>query len=821
MSEFKVRTKGGAPASGKPRVYFTCHPDDFSRYFDKICEDVFKSHDPAIFYTEDMSCPLDGENLDTDLGRMSLVLVPVTYKLLKEDNRAIKVDLTYANQHNIPILPFMMESKIEEAYYLSDNFGEKQYLSPFSIDDTEVSYLDKLKGFLEDVLISDELAARVRAAFDAYVFLSYRKKDRRYANELMRIIHAVPGLRDIAVWYDEFLTPGESFMENIDKAMTRSNLFTLLVTPSLLEEGNFVMRKEYPAAVERGMEILPAEMEKTDLDRLKTSFVGIPEPLKTDDKRFSDRLLSAVKRAAITENDREPEHNFLIGLAYLEGIDVEVDVQRGVELITSAAEAELPEAIKKLYNMYSCGYKVKDDCNETLKWAQLLVDVYTREKGEEDPDTLSALSNLGYSYAGVGDYKKSLEINEKVYSIRCRTLGEEHSDTLRSLNNMGYSYDRLGNFDRAGECYSKSYELQCKSLGSKHPATLVSLNNLAATCNHAGGYNEALLLHQKVYTIRLETLGEEHPHTMASLNNVAYTYIKVGQLENARNAFEEYYALAIKVLGKEHPDTLRTMNNLSYVYGRLKDYFKALVLDEELAELSAKVFGEEHPHTLMSLDNLANTYGFIGNIEKALDAFKKIYALSSRVRGELHTSTISYVSRIAYASMMLGDLPGAMENYRKAYEMRKESQGEAHEETLKALNNLAYTHARIYNYDEAIEAYQELYDIQSRTVGEKSTDALTTLKSIMTIYGKMRRYELIIPLNEKAYEISCELYGREHPDTMVVFNNLAINHYYNGDNKKAYELLSELYELQCRVLGEDHQYTQNTKSNMDSIGDMI
>lgn len=40
MTDFKFKTKGNANPQGKPRVYFTCHPDDFERAFEKICEDM-------------------------------------------------------------------------------------------------------------------------------------------------------------------------------------------------------------------------------------------------------------------------------------------------------------------------------------------------------------------------------------------------------------------------------------------------------------------------------------------------------------------------------------------------------------------------------------------------------------------------------------------------------------------------------------------------------------------------------------------------------------------------------------------------------------
>ena len=70
-------------------------------------------------------------------------------------------------------------------------------------------------------LVSDEMAEKVRAAFDAYIFLSYRKKDRKYANELMRLIHKNDFCRDIAIWYDEYLVPGEDFNNAITEALKR------------------------------------------------------------------------------------------------------------------------------------------------------------------------------------------------------------------------------------------------------------------------------------------------------------------------------------------------------------------------------------------------------------------------------------------------------------------------------------------------------------------------------------------------------------------------------------------------------------------------
>lgn len=414
----KIKTPGGVSAQGKPRVYFTCHADDFERSFDKICEKLFEAQECAVYYTSDMDFIIPEENRATDMERMNLFVIPVSLKLLTTPNRAMDFDFKYALEKHIPVLPIMIEPGLDPVYSREDKFGSRQYLDMITFDSTAISFEEKLKKYLSAVLIDDKTAERVRAAFDAYIFLSYRKKDRHYANELMRLIHKNPICRDIAIWYDEFLTPGENFNDAIEKALEKSELFTLLVTPNLVNEKNYVQTTEYPAAKKAQKDILPAEMEPTDEEELQMQYKDIPECVNTnDDEEFRRRLLESVSRFALMENDEDPEHNFLIGLAYLEGIDVEVDRQRALELITGAAEAELPEAMEKLRDMYHDGIGVKLSYKKALKWAKRIVDHCVRKYGEESKETITALGNLAFYYSENGEFQEALELNEKVYPL--------------------------------------------------------------------------------------------------------------------------------------------------------------------------------------------------------------------------------------------------------------------------------------------------------------------------------------------------------------------------------------------------------------------
>jgi len=93
---FSYKTRGNAAPDNKPRVYFTCHLDDFDRCFDEVCNGIFEVNDCAVFFTEDMKRDFSDENLIVDLERMSLFVIPVTYKLLTTPNRTMSFDYRFA-----------------------------------------------------------------------------------------------------------------------------------------------------------------------------------------------------------------------------------------------------------------------------------------------------------------------------------------------------------------------------------------------------------------------------------------------------------------------------------------------------------------------------------------------------------------------------------------------------------------------------------------------------------------------------------------------------------------------------------------------------
>lgn len=736
MAVLKYRVKNEASLKGKPRVYFTCHPEDFEKHFDKVCNDIFKFQDCVIYYTEDMNAPIADEDRALDIGSNNLVVIPVTFKLLTTPNRAVDEDLVYALKEHIPILPIMMESGIDELYAQPDRFGELQYLNPYSSDTTEIAYEDKLERFLSSVLISSDLANRVRAAFDAYIFLSYRKKDRNYANQLMRLIHSHPECRDIAIWYDEFLTPGESFKENISKILNDSKLFALLVTPNLLEEPdgqpNYVMAEEYPTALHSGIDILPAEMEQTDKDKLCEKYKGIPECVNPhNDQALRTRLMESIFKVVRTANDDDPAHNFLIGLAYLEGIDVEVDRERALSLITSSANNGLPEAMEKMYFMYQSGIGTSVNYEIAAIWAERLIEYYHKQLGENHPTTMKWLYNLAFICHESGNYQKALKLGKKVFSLHRKIFGETDIRTLGALSNLAAAYGGVGNYTKMLELNEEVYTLRAEILGKEHEDTITSLCNLAYSYGQVGNHEKELELQQEAYSLRCRILGEEDTRTLQSLNNLASIHGALGNRAKALELNQKAYSLFSKRLGEEHPYTLVSLGNLAFAYGRVGDIKKHVELYERKYQASRKVLGEKHPDTLLALNGLAVAYGEMGEKQRSKDLQEKVYAFRCEILGNLHPQSLRSLSNLAAAYAALNDWEKVLELNTKAYDLRRKVLGETHPDTLKTMFNLAFTYGKLGDWGQAYNLSSKEYSLRCKRFGDNHPETKESLKFLM------------------------------------------------------------------------------------------
>lgn len=574
-----IKTRGNSNPHGKPKIYFACHPEDFGHCFEEIAADVFETQDCVICY-RDPALEYSKEELREFItDGMQLFVIAVTERLLGEPNQAMDVEFPLALEHHIPILPLLQEEGLDEKY--AERFGALQYLDKGNKDLTAIGFDEKLKGFLESVLVGEQEAEMVRKAFDAYVFLSYRKKDREDAQELMRLIHRNDQYRDIAIWYDEFLVPGKSFSESISRMLRASKLFLLAVTPNIVNEENYVQQVEYPEARSQGRPILPAEIRKLNGEELNLLDGAYPEiPALVDpsqEETFFAELERKLEGVALGENSGDAMHNFCIGLAYLKGIDVETDHARAVSLIAGAAKKKLPVAAQKLADMYEMGDGVARDFDWALYWRYQLVTIWMDEYGKKPDGSTGeelfvALRSLEKIYKIAGDIPQATNVCDAAILLAEGTnYSWSANGAVDALLDRGYYEFEKQDFLKADGYYQKAESALRRKGDSDIAAILQERRSILARRQGDMEKAESHLL--EALRIR-EELAKAEPvaHRRSA---IALSWLLLGDLRNksCKPGVRECYYRALelyKVLAEE-TRTVRDRDGLEVCYCALAE----------------------------------------------------------------------------------------------------------------------------------------------------------------------------------------------------------------------------------------------------------
>lgn len=629
MAQFLCRTQNNSEAQGKPNVYFACHEDDRELYFEQVARDILLTQNCAVYCLDPQGADVEIEDIAAELSEMQLFVVPVTRRLMQRPNRAYLDEIPFALEHNIPVLPILEESGLDNLF--SHRFGDMQFLDPNAADDTALGYHEKLRRYLGTVLVNDEVVRRIRSEFDAYIFLSYRKKDRAYAQRLMRTIHEIDFCRDIAIWYDEFLTPGEDFNRSIRTMLDQSRLFTLVVTPNLVNEINYIMQYEYPMAQRSGKAILPAEMEPTDRAMLGRYYRGMPAVVDTGDgEALRQRLWSSFADIIRSKKPPTAEHDYYIGLAYLSGIDVEINQERALRLITSAANAGCYEAARRMVAMYRNGDGVRRD------------------------------------------YQKSAMMQARAAQIleeRCRENPTE-ADTRRlieSYRDCGTAFYDAKDFQSAEKAFVKLYRL-CRRYRSLHPAEYldrelaIALYMLGDVRRSVYDYELAERYYDKAVALchtLIDNYGKKTDHVILSL-----CYDRLGDIardQNQPDTAERYYRRALELdrafsTPRNCAVSLDKLGSIAEQRGNLslaeERYAQSRQIREEIADAAP---------TALALSDLAHSLELLGTIacrnNRTVPA-EEYYRRSLELRERVARDTESPAAKESLAGCygLLGDL---------------------------------------------------------------------------------------------------------------------------------------------------------------------
>lgn len=374
----RILPEGYSRSDGLPRVCCVGRPEDLATHREEVAADLLGVRPCAVCFPD-----------PADFSDVQVAVFLITKSFL-EDPACLSAFSTAAEK-NVPILPLQLEPGVAEgfnAFCLGRFKRTYQLLWKGDPDPTAIPYETKLERFLDRVFLEE---GPVRQHLDAVfrpgsIFLSYRKKNRVLAQELMKRIHDLPGRENIRIWYDEFLEPGEAWDKTLQSKVRNSTVMFLAATPDVLEEGNYVRNEECPTALEKPVPIVPVVMDAMTPDQLAELKDDILADRTHDARGWmrNDWKLDAALDSKLDtyfkgRRTYQPEELFCLGMAYLHGYQVELCRERGVAMLEEAADSShnyadgfLP-AIRALADLYATGNGVAIDFNRSIELREVIV----------------------------------------------------------------------------------------------------------------------------------------------------------------------------------------------------------------------------------------------------------------------------------------------------------------------------------------------------------------------------------------------------------------------------------------------------------------
>lgn len=711
LIEFSYKVRGDFSPKGLQKVFFSFHPEDISQMM-LIVDDVLEMVNCEIYYHIGK---ISQEEIDLDdyslkLGEMKLFVVIVTTNYLMNDSFSKNWEYGYAVKQHIPILPVAVEPGLEsffttEMNQIGKGYGDIQLLKSQVNDDTEIDYRQKLCRDLKAILVNDNEIEKIRKAFSGQIFLSYRKKDRKYANELMKTIHGIPSLQRVSIWYDEFISTGENWSDQIGTALKNSDIFLLMVTASIMEPDNYVIREEYPAAIEQNKKIVSVRKSSDgsvalDREKLRELFPGVKAYIDGDNVNELEEALRELE----DRQSSSVEKNYLIGLAFFNGIGVEKDSEKAVSLIMAAAQKNFPAAISKLADMYWKGDGLAVNYENSILWRKRLVAFYS-----------SRLKDIKDTWEMENYVRTLISLSSSLYELSSFRDSLKYGKVLVELLKQATSFSESESFDK--------YLTQAYNLCSKSSKRL-------------GLCDEALIYAKKDCLVSLAHYQSNE--CVVNYHNLAVAYQRIGDIYYVSGDLEQtksWYLKAIEI-DEDINERLKSIDSalslstsilrLGDIYVRYGKYDEADHLYKRAVLLKRRILDAEdtdkyqrgYADAILSRGNSQILSGDIKTAKVLFEEAKNIYAELAEKSGmiELQYACSVALNRCAKICEKEGDFQKALEYYAQSLERRKKilshiRTGEAVYEFAVTRYFMAGVYGHLYDNVSAKAEYEEVINL--------------------------------------------------------------------------------------------------------------
>ncbi len=244
------------------------------------------------------------------------------------------------------------------------------------------------------------------------------------------------------------------------------------------------------------------------------------------------------------------------------------------------------------------------------------IEEFRRHKGNEYPDTLINMQNLGVCYRGLGRYAEAESLFKEVLDIRRRTQGSKHPGTADVMNSLAVVYTQWGLPARAEPLLKEALESGREAWGPDSRATLNVMGNLGWVYHQLGRHAEATPLLTNALESKVRLFGSDHPDVVVAQYMLGQHLLDVRRFTEA----EPVLRTRLETLARTSPDGWDTYVTKSMFGGAL---------------LGQKKYADAEPQLLAGYEGLKRSEKLIPksrkvNLPNALDRLVELYTATNK-----------------------------------------------------------------------------------------------------------------------------------------------------------------------------------------------
>ncbi|MFO1052564.1 MAG: serine/threonine-protein kinase [Planctomycetota bacterium] len=327
--------------------------------------------------------------------------------------------------------------------------------------------------------------------------------------------------------------------------------------------------------------------------------------------------------------------------------------------------------------------------------------------GDDHPDTIRSTMGLGNVLRARGAYAEAEPLLRDAVAKSRTVLGDEHRETLVALNCLGQLFAAQGKFAETEPLWREAYETGVRVFGAEDPDVLVWLYNLANLLSSEGKLDEAQGHFEKALAGYRRIKGDQHPSTLTVLGGTAAFLARRGQFATAESMYRETLASSRTVLGPSHASTLRLMSDLGNLLARQGKVEEAERLFRESVAGCQNTLGDEDPDTLLRMADLTNLLRQVNRPDEAEPLARRILAGWTHARGPDDPETLVALSSLGMVLEQQGKLADAEPVDRQAMVKLRAARGDDHPTTINSIVALANVLRKLGRNTDAEPLYRE------------------------------------------------------------------------------------------------------------------